>query len=320
MRPKLSWRLLRAAGRRLHHGPLPRWLTPRSNQRGDVLDPQIELMARVQGLVGGLKGASVEQRRLNMRKSCYVAAADVPELPTEDDVIADLPVRWYHTPGSDRLLVFLHGGGWVVGDLDSHDTLCHRLALGSGRTVLAVDYPLAPEHPWPVAIHAVAALWKALDRSRWAGVAMGGDSAGGHITAAVARLVHDMELQFLLYPGVDATRSKPSHREFYDTDLVLDGAAIDFYLDAFAPDPLHPLGSPVLAEDLAGLPPAVIAVAGFDPLRDEGLWYAQRLDEAGVDVRLFDFRSLCHGFGNFDGLVDAAGDAMDTLAVAIRGS
>lgn len=321
MHPKLSWRLLRRLARRLLHQPLLlTTIRGRTNQRGDVLDRQLELMVKLQHLAGDLKGQTVEERRQSMTKSCWLAAAPVPEVPTEDDVIAGQRVRWYHVDGAEHALMWLHGGGWVVGGIESHDALCHRLARSSGRTIVSVDYPLAPERPFPAAVHAVAELWEAFEHGAFAGVAMGGDSAGGNLTAAVARLVQGMELQFLLYPGLDATRSRPSHREFFETDLILDGASIDFYLGTYAPEPLHPLASPVLAEDLQGLPPAVIAVAGFDPLRDEGIWYAERLEQAGVEVQLFDFTSLCHGFGNFDGLVDAAGDAMDTLGDAIRPS
>lgn len=288
----------------------------RTNGRGDTLDPQVEVMLRLQGAARGWQ--DVPSRRASMERGCFLGAANAPKLETVDLTLAGCPVRRYDVPGATGALVYLHGGGWVVGSLQSHDAVCRRLAKTSGRTVFAVDYPLAPEHPWPAAVHAVEAVWNELDRSKWTTVVLGGDSAGGNLTAAVARLVTGIHKQFLLYPGLDATLSQPSHAEFGDQRLILEGSAIELYLDLYAPAPLDPLASPVLADDLTGLPPAVIAVAGFDPLRDEALWYARRLQEAGVPVQLFEHRGLPHGYANFDGLVDAAAAAMDELGAALR--
>ncbi len=285
---------------------------------------------------GGLDaGEDLVQRRSDFAASCWLVAADPPEIPVRDETITgslhDYTVRFYEPEGATAGLVFLHGGGWVCGDIGSYDPFCRRFAAKSRRVVVSVDYPRAPELAWPDSCYMAADTWRVcrealLDAHPTLGhIAMGGDSAGGNLTANACRLLreHDdapgplPDLQLLIYPGLDATLSGASHREFAD-GYVLTAKNIAWYLAQFGPDPTHPLGSPVLAPDLEGLPPALILVAGFDPLRDEGLLYAERLGEAGVDVELVDCPSMLHGFINMDGFSDRAGALVDDLAGRLR--
>jgi acetyl esterase len=215
------------------------------------------------------------------------------------------------------LLVYFHGGGFVVCDLETHDNMCRFLARQAGVRVLAVDYRLAPEHRFPAAIEdALAAFRFAAEHAAELGadparLAVGGDSAGGNLATGVARLAAaDAQpapaFQLLFYPWLDLSAKRESYRLF--------GDAID------------PRCSPLQAEQLEGLAPAYIATAGFDPLRDEAEEYASRLRAAGVPVALRRHRGLIHGFANAVGighvgreaLVEAAGALRVGLAVAPR--
>jgi acetyl esterase len=304
------------------------------NARGDRLDPSLHAMLGLERILGGGLDTTVPiaQRRADFTASCWLVAADPIDVPVRDTVVDGAlhryPVRFYEPPNATAGLVFFHGGGWVLGDLESHDPFCRRLAVQSNRVVVAVDYPRAPELRWPDTCYMAADAWQAcraalvdahpsLER-----IDLGGDSAGGNLTANACRLLRDgsapmPDRQILLYPGLDATLSCASHREFA-TGYVLTEESIVWYLGQYGPDPEHPLGSPALAPDLEGLPAALILVAGFDPLRDEGLLYANRLREVGVDVELMDCPSMLHGFLNMDGVSDRAGALVDDLAARLR--
>jgi acetyl esterase len=211
-------------------------------------------------------------------------------------------------------LVYYHGGGWTLGDLDTHDQTCRFLAQRSGVTVISVDYRLAPEHPFPAPVDdAIAAFGDihahAADHDIDPGrIAVGGDSAGGQLSAVVS-LVTTREggaapaFQLLIYPAVDGTREWPSYALFGEGYFLTQGN-MRWYWDNFAPegvDRSDPRLSPLLADDLTGLPPAYVATAGFDALRDEGEAYAARLREAGVAVTLRRHPGLVHGFVNMVG-------------------
>ncbi len=202
--------------------------------------------------------------------------------------------------GSGAALVWFHGGGWVIGSLDSHDVLCRDLAVASGATVLSVDYRLAPEHPYPAAVDdaidatvalATGAAGAGVDPAR---VAVGGDSAGGHLAAVVARRLHELggpqlQAQVLVYPVTDPGADADEHpsRILNGTGYLLTSETMDYFTDCFVPDPAQrqaPDVSPLRAPSLAGLPPALVLTAEFDPLRDEGEAYAAALRSAGVDV------------------------------------
>lgn len=232
------------------------------------------------------------------------------------------------------LLVFYHGGGWALGSLASHDNAARFLAQRAGVRVLSVDYRLAPEHPFPAAAEdALAAFDYARASAAEIGadpgrIAVGGDSAGGNLAAVVAQQTTRREgpapaFQLLFYPAVDATVRRRS-RELFGQDFFLTDEGMTWFLDHYAPAGVNradPRLSPLLATDLTGLPPAYIATAGFDPLRDEGEAYAQRLIDAGVPAALSRQADLIHGYINFLGVgrrfVEATAEAAGALRVGL---
>jgi len=249
----------------------------------------------------------------------------------------DIPLRLYRPAGSDTaqelpVLVYYHGGGWVIGDLDTHDTLCRELSNGSGCAVVAVHYRLAPEHKAPAAVDdAYAAYRWAREHAGEIGadpnrVAVGGDSAGGNLAALVAHRARDdaaplPALQLLLYPMVNYA----SHTRSFDlfaNGFFLRRWDMDFcrdkYLGGSGIDPADPRVSPLLADDLAGLPPALLVTAGFDPLRDEGRQYAEALRAAGNEVDAREFGSLIHSFPNFSPLGGESAAATHEIISALR--
>ncbi len=231
---------------------------------------------------------------------------------------------------TDRLLVYFHGGGFVVGSLNSADTVCRFLARHAGVAVLSVDYRLAPEHPFPAAQEdALAAFRFAVDQADAWGhdpqlIAVGGDSAGATIATV---LCHDLRasgtrnpvFQLLFYPATDQVGSYPSHEEFAEGFFLTRAQTIWFRgLVLAGHDPADPRVSPQLAEDLTGLPRAYIAVAGFDILRDEGEAYARRLAQSGVPVALRRHEGLMHSFVNATGVSSACREAFVEACGALR--
>lgn len=246
---------------------------------------------------------------------------------------SDIPVRVYVPAGEGPLpvLVWYHGGGWVIGDLDSADGPCRALANRAGCIVVSVDYRLAPEHPFPAAVDDAyaAAAWAAEkiadlggDASR---LAVGGDSAGGNLAAVVAQLARSrggpaIAFQLLVYPATNHGDDSPSMRENADGPL-LTRAWMDWFFDHYLTDPsdgLDPRVSPARAEDLTGLPPALVITAEFDPLRDQGAAYARRLQEAGVQAEHVPYDGMIHGFFQMAGVLDAGRDALDRAGAALR--
>ena len=234
----------------------------------------------------------------------------------------EIPVRIY-TPADDRgyVLTFVHGGGWVIGDIDTHDPQCRRIANAVGAVVVSVDYRRAPENPYPAPLDDVMAAlaWTATnypDRP----LVVGGDSAGGNLSAAAALRARDegpaLAAQLLIYPAVDPSSSMPSVAENAG-GYFLTGEDLVWFIDQYLPDPsmrAEPTADLINA-DLAGLPPTVIATAEFDPLRDEGDAYANRLRDAGVEVRHFQGAGQIHGFFAFaPGVPSAAALREDMLA------
>ena len=232
-----------------------------------------------------------------------------------------------HLPG----LVYFHGGGWTIGDLDTHDIVCREFANLARCAVVSVDYRLAPEHKFPAAVEdAIAAThWTGrmadtlgLDPAR---IAVGGDSAGGNLAAVVALTLRDaggppLAMQVLIYPSVDMTADRDSHREFAD-GYMLTREAILWFTDNYlrGPDDVADWrASPIRATDLAGVAPAYVITAGFDPLRDEGKAYADRLSEAGVPVTYECFEGMIHGFVTMGGVIAAAHHAIYRAATALK--
>lgn len=246
-----------------------------------------------------------------------------------------IPLRSYRPLGSDDaplpVLVYYHGGGWVIGDLDTHDTLCRELANASGCAVVAVDYRMGPEHRFPAAVddciaatrwvHANAAGLR-IDAAR---MAVGGDSAGGNLAAVVAIAARDqggpaIAFQLLIYPATDQRRGADSHRT-NGQGYLLTSDTITYFHDHYIDRPETDLDwrcSPLLHPDHAGLPPAFVLTAGYDPLRDEGLQYAQKLTEAGVTTTLVNFERQIHGFILMGKAIDEANVAVQMCAQQLR--
>ena len=247
-----------------------------------------------------------------------------------------IPLRLYRAAGAAAetslpALVFFHGGGWVVGDLETHDPMCRHLANAARCAVIAVDYRLAPEHKFPAAVEDcfaatqwVAANYGALgvDGGR---LAVGGDSAGGNLAAVVSLLARDrdaprLSLQLLLYPALDFALSHPSHQRFAEGHL-LTLATMRWFGEAYIRGPQDVAdwrASPLRAPDLSGLPPAYVLTAGYDPLSDEGAAYAGRLRESGVPVEYRHLPGQIHGFLLMGKIIRAAGPALDDIAAALR--
>lgn len=223
-------------------------------------------------------------------------------------------------------MIYFHGGGWVQCDLDTHDSVCRKLAHHGGVVVASVDYRLAPEHKFPVPFEdAVAATrWFAEHATRLGAdsrrLAIGGDSAGGNLAAAVSHAVRDLGLryQLLLYPVTDLA-SEHESRRLFGMGYWLDN--MPFYTDAYIRRPedrLDPRASPLRAADLTGLPPARVITAGYDPLRDEGGAYAERLRASGVPVEYFCAESMVHGFLSLHAILPAGEAGLADCGAAIR--
>ncbi|GAA1840002.1 hypothetical protein GCM10009836_19050 [Pseudonocardia ailaonensis] len=227
------------------------------------------------------------------------------------------PIRRYLPAHArpDLVLVWFHGGGWTVGDLDYLDPFCRLLAERLHCEVRSVDYRLAPEHPFPAAVEdAERAVRGCAGRS----VIVAGDSAGGNLAAVVAqRLCRDLEIrgQLLVYPVVDHDFTRESYRT--RVGLVLGVDEMEFLFRTYGPaDRSDPAVSPLRAADLTGLPPAVVVAAGHDPLHDEDVAYAEALSSAGVRVQLLRFPSLVHGFLRYTAVVPAAARATEEVLAA----
>jgi acetyl esterase len=244
-----------------------------------------------------------------------------------------LPIRLYRPSSAPRLglLIYFHGGGWVTGGLDSHDGVCRGLARAAGCMVASVGYRLAPEHKYPAAVDDAyaAATWLAAHAGELGGdptrIAVGGDSAGGNLATVVARLLRDRggpspALQLLIYPVTDFDFETDSYRT-YARGYHLGRDLMIWFRDMYLEDPVQvddPCVAPLRCDDLTGLPPALVITAECDPLCDEGERYADRLRTAGVPVTYTRYDGMVHSFFGLSGVLDAAADAVEQAAAALR--
>ncbi|MFZ1177076.1 MAG: alpha/beta hydrolase [Mycobacterium sp.] len=308
---------------------------------GNTLDPTLQLMLsglRAVGIDGLVVDDDPAASRAQMHETCVQLPG--PQIHVEVDDLSlpgpagEIPARHYRPAngGTAPLLVFYHGGGWAIGDLDTADALCRLTCRDAGIHVLSIDYRLAPEHPAPAGVEdAYAAFQWAYEHAGELGatpgrVAVGGDSAGGNLAAVVCQLARDEGgpapvLQWLIYPRTDHTAQTRS-LSLFARGFLLTKRDIDWfesqYLRRSSVDRTDPRVSPLLAESLSGLAPALIAVAGFDPLRDEGESYAAALRAAGTAVDLRSMGSLTHGFVNLFQLGGGSAAGTNELISALR--
>jgi acetyl esterase len=272
----------------------------------------------------------------------FVSNPEPPELKSVEPLTipapqGSVPARIYtpkilrNTNGLAPCLVFFHGGGWTIGNLDSHDVVCRKLADEGQLIVISVDYRLAPEHKFPAAIDDAIASTKwiaanskqlGIDASR---LMVGGDSAGGNLAAAVAISARDgngpaIAAQLLIYPAIDFAMTHPSHSE-PETSILLTHSVIRWFRDNYlngTADVGDWRASPARAKTLIGLPPAYVLTAGADPLRDEGDEYANRLKEAGVPVTYRHFSGQFHGFFTMGKLLQQANVAATEIGAWLK--
>jgi acetyl esterase len=314
---------------------------PESITRSERLHPEVRALLDTMDAQGAppLESQDPVEARGARLEGMKILGGQPDELGRVEDLLVpgpggDVPVRVYAIEhgGLRPALVYFHGGGFVFGNLDTHDAVCRAIAKQSGAVLISVDYRLAPEHKFPAAVedsHA-ATVWVAanaerlgIDASR---IAVGGDSAGGNLAAVVAMRCRDaggpaLAAQILLYPVTDyTTYETESHREFGE-NYFLTRSAMDWFTGHYlASDDQkrHPHVSPLVAPNLSGLPPALVITAEFDPLRDEGEAYAERLRQAGVPVTVTRYPGMIHGFVSMHGVLTGGRQAIKEAAEFTR--
>lgn len=307
------------------------------------LDPDCVRVHELYKLAGRppLEKLSPSEAREGMRKSREILQPDPPAMSDVRDLTCPgmagpIKLRLYR-PATAKptdvlpVLVFYHGGGWVIGDLDTHDVLARQLAASSGAAVVSVDYRLAPEHRFPAAVDdAYAATRWIADNSDQLGIdgsriAVGGDSAGGNLAAVVSLMARDsggpvISYQLLIYPATDTSQTQVSHKENGDV-LPLTKAAMDWFWNHYmgGQDGTQDFrASPLNAASLANLPPAYVITAGYDVLRDEGLDYADKLEAARVPVTRRHYPGQIHGFISMGRIIKDANAAVADAGAAVR--
>lgn len=321
--------------------PLLKLAGTRTNRDGNVLDSDIALTLKVLGIIHSKQywEVTIDEARQMIDDEAFMGAGNT--LPvgsvTEHDV-RGVRVRHYRPQGAESpdraqaTVVYFHGGGWTLGSLDSHDSTCRWICNRAEVAVLSVDYRLAPEHRFPGGFDdAYAVVDAAMSTGEIAGVdsqriAVAGDSAGGNFAAAVCLRRRDEKkpqpaLQVLIVPVTNLAQPRSESYHEFSEGLFLTSEQMDWYEKQYPGpdgDRQNPYVSPLLAADVAGVAPANVAVAGFDPLRDEGEAYARRLAEHGVPVTLRRHAGLVHPFANSTGIWSGARRAMDEAVGAIR--
>lgn len=301
------------------------------------LNPQAALAIRIAGdLPANL--SPVELRRVYSEQRVRMLPLAPPlrvvhevTIPTREGPVAARFYRPYEGGIACPLLVFFHGGGWMLGSVDSYDTVCRRLAIKGNCAVLSVDYRLAPETTFPGAVHDAyaATLWAASNATLLQidprVIAVGGDSAGGNLAAVLAQMSLDsgevhIALQVLIYPCTDMSREYPSY-ERNASGYMLTRAAMNRFISTYVPnavDRLDPRASPMLRPNLAGVARALIIGAEFDPLVDDNEAYALRLQQAGVPTQYVCFPGMHHPFFTLGAYIDDAAKAEDLIAAEMN--
>jgi acetyl esterase len=292
------------------------------------VDPQlVDLLKRVDE-APALSTFPVEKARDRFRRLNLLAAgaADKIEVGAVEDIeipggAGPLRGRVYRPKGdANATIAFFHGGGFTVGDIDTHDRDCRLLCDRVGAVVVSTDYRLAPEHPWPAAAEDAIAATRWIAENFERPLVVAGDSAGGNLSAVVAQQVPGVDAQVLIYPATDLISERPSHEENGE-GYFLTRNDMEWFHQNYLPEPevgSDPLASPLHAEDLSGLPPAVVATAEFDPLRDDGDAYAEALRNAGVKVVHRRFDGLVHGFFGFAPFSAMSRDAIEQVCADLR--
>jgi acetyl esterase len=309
------------------------------------LDPQMKAILDQAAAAGGKpfhQLTPVEARQAIDSMFAAFRGTPVEVGKVDDRTIAgpggQIPVRIYRPAGAGPfgVLVYFHGGGWVIGNIETHDATCRQLTAGAGCVTVSVDYRLAPEHKFPAGPEDcyAATKWVAenasslnVDPNR---IAVGGDSAGGNLAAVVALMARDrggpkLGFQLLVYPATDCADDTPSHREFAEVspDYILSRADMEWFWGHYLGpnDRTNPTACPALAKSFTNLPPAFVVIAEVDPLRDEGEAYAEALRRAGIKVRVKRYNGVCHGFFSMSSMIDkgrqAVADSCEELRTAI---
>jgi acetyl esterase len=291
-----------------------------------TLDPQAKALLARQAALNLPSYAEMgprEARRLNEEGAAALAGPG-EDLQVRDTGIAGVPVRLYEPPGAAEapVLVYFHGGGWVLGSVRTHDRPCRALCARVGCRVVSVEYRLAPEHRFPAAVEDCWAVTASLLAGRQP-VAVGGDSAGGNLAAVMALRARDrrlpLRLQMLIYPVTDCDLDRPSYLACA-TGYGLSRESMRWFWEQYLGDARweHPEAAPLRAPSLDGVAPALVMICQYDPLRDEGAAYAERLRQAGVPVELIEQQGMIHGFFRQAAVIDRATLAYDQCAAGLR--
>jgi len=304
-----------------------------------ALHPQCKAFLDMLAVAGGppLEQLPLDEARKIPYNMIELGGAEEPVAQVDTRVIPgpvqQIPVRVYRPTLEQDLpaLMYFHGGGFVICNLDTHDRMCRSLARASGCVVVSVDYRLAPEHRFPAAAEdAYGATRYVAEHAAEFGVdpariAVGGDSAGGNLATVVALMARDrggpaLKFQLLIYPLTDFADNSPSMRE-YGENHFLSHALMDWFADSYVPsaeDRRAPYASPSFASDLTGLPAAMVITGECDPLRDQAEAYARKLQSAGVAVVLKRYDGMIHPFFSLAGIIDTGRVAIDDAGAAVR--
>ncbi len=303
------------------------------------VEPLLEKMVASMAARGPIGSVAPEVMRQRFNEDVAAWNLDLPAIHQIDDVViecstGEIPVRVYHPIDVNILapgLVFIHGGGWVVGDLDTNERTMRALALASGVRIVSVDYPLAPENKFPIALDSCVEVVRWLcGHGRELGIdtgrlAVGGDSAGGNIALATALDIRNsgeecLQLALLIYPALSPDSDSPSHRKFGGGDFGLGSAAMEYFWSQYLPDKKSvsdPRAAPLLA-DLSGLPPVYLISAGLDALTDDANTLEQQLEASQSPVMHRHYPGVIHGFFSMALFLDVAQRAVAEAATALR--